>query len=298
MNICKDKLMGCIIGGAIGDAIGNAYEGQQPHDDLTMDMDKEWFLTDDTQLTLATCEGITETPEPDPSIIASRYCKWFCEGRITSIGSSTLKALKDLMLGAHWALSGRTGDMSAGNGAAMRIAPLAFCLDPETDKGKLLIRDISSITHKNDEAYAAALSVCLAVYYGITGKWSTSKDLLRLITSNTPDSNIRDTIQKLHSSNIISIAEASQITGVSGYAPESVSLAIYASSMVRNIHFADILFELVSCGGDTDTIASIAGQIMGAKIGFSEIPATLVQRIPNLDFLFYTIENFATARNC
>jgi ADP-ribosylglycohydrolase len=127
-----DRLIGCIVGGAIGDGLGSAYEGKDAPFDVKLDV--EWRLTDDTQLSLATCEGLTESPNPNPEIIAAHFSEWFRERRITGIGSSTLKAMKDLMLGAHWALAGRSGEMAAGNGAAMRIAPLAFCLNPEEDQ--------------------------------------------------------------------------------------------------------------------------------------------------------------------
>ena len=76
---------------------------------------------------------------------------------MSGLGSSTLKPLRELQVGGHWALVGRSGEYAAGNGAAMRIAPLAF--KQQVDRQTL--KDICSITHKNDEAYTGAL----AIYY-------------------------------------------------------------------------------------------------------------------------------------
>lgn len=54
----RDRALGCILGGAIGDALGGPYEGKRPpvelHDEARLS------LSDDTQLTLATCEAVVE----------------------------------------------------------------------------------------------------------------------------------------------------------------------------------------------------------------------------------------------
>src|SRR4029077_20623763 len=112
---------------------------------------------------LATCEALAEGDDPDPELIAASMLRWFRARRLTGLGASTLKALRDLDAGAHWALAGRKGDRAAGNGAAMRIAPLAFCIDPETDHGRRTVRDVCRITHHNDEAHIGALAVALAI---------------------------------------------------------------------------------------------------------------------------------------
>src|SRR5215475_8879071 len=134
----RDSARGCIIAGAIGDAMGIPFEGSRgplqfyPH--------KDWAISDDTQLTLATCESIIEIGEVSPKHIADRFVQWFRDRRITGMGASTLKALRDLDAGQHWALAGAKGERAAGNGAAMRIAPLAFCLDPKNTGDRQLIR--------------------------------------------------------------------------------------------------------------------------------------------------------------
>jgi ADP-ribosylglycohydrolase len=95
----QDRVLGCIVGGAIGDALGGPYEGQAGA--VTLRPDAPWRLSDDTQLTLATCEAITATGAVSPAAIPDHFTRWFCEGRITGVGSRTLKALQDLAAGAH-----------------------------------------------------------------------------------------------------------------------------------------------------------------------------------------------------
>ena len=156
-----DPILGCIVGGAIGDAMGGPYEGRMPS--FQIDYDADWRLSDDTQLTLATCEAITKAGCVNPAVIASEMAAWFAEGRVQGIGASTFAACKRSPAAQHWALAGMRGAAQAGNGAAMRAAPLAFLLEPTDPSDLRTIRDVSRITHHNDEAYTGALSVVAAV---------------------------------------------------------------------------------------------------------------------------------------
>jgi ADP-ribosylglycohydrolase len=142
MKPLHDRIVGCIVGGAIGDYIGSPLEGRSGPLEVIIPAASE--ITDDTQLTLATCEAIVRAGRPDPEAIARSFGEWFSQRRIRGIGSSTLKALRDISSGAHWALAGASGERSAGNGAAMRIAPLAFCVDPTSPEGRLAIKEVSS----------------------------------------------------------------------------------------------------------------------------------------------------------
>src|ERR1044071_5006690 len=88
-----DGAHGCILGGAIGDAMGGPFEGQKGP--LRFCEHSHWKISDDTQLTLATCESIIETGKVSPEHIASRFVDWYRARRITGMGSRTLKALRD-----------------------------------------------------------------------------------------------------------------------------------------------------------------------------------------------------------
>lgn len=151
-----DCIRGCIIGGIIGDAMGGPFEGQSGP--LRFQEHTASSISDDSQLTLATCESIIELGKVSPEHLAQRFVHWYRARRITGMGASTLKALRDLDAGVHWALAGAKGEMAAGNGAAMRIAPLAFHLDPAINEERQIIRDVCRITHHNEESYAGALS--------------------------------------------------------------------------------------------------------------------------------------------
>jgi len=298
-----DSFKGSIICGAIGDAWGSAYENLPPKKDTSttyypfgkMPIPKrKWKFTDDTQLTLATCEAISSKGSVCPKIIAETFVKYFREKKITGVGASTLKALRELNLGAHWSQVGRKGTYAAGNGAAMRIAPLAFC----QNVSKKQIYDVCSITHHNAEAYAGAL----AIYYAV--KKMKNKQLnpsfLKTIATALPDTLVKDRILEINKNyKNQSISTVAKI-GNDGYVVNSVPLAIFSASKIKKNNIENIFKEIIDSGGDTDTNASMAGQIMGTYIGYSTVPHRLIQKIQKLKgFLWGTsiIEGFINSKN-
>lgn len=275
----------------MGDATGGAFEGQTGP--VKFGDHREWRISDDTQLTLATCESIIEVRGVvDPEHIAGRFVHWFRERRITGMGGSTLKALRDLDAGLHWALAGAKGEMAAGNGAAMRIAPLAFHLNPKEDRQ--VIRDVCRLTHHNEEAYAGALAVALAIRYLAFDQTAEPAKLLDHVLQHLPDSRVRDRIEELNKlDGERSVAEVGTVFGSSGYVVESVPLALYAARLSEHLPFDQVLRSAIEPGGDTDTVASITGQVAGAWIGAQQIPRTLIDSLPDAQSIERITDEFA-----
>lgn len=283
MNI-KDRLEGCIIGGAIGDAWGSAYEHVTPTDNsrtyflgVVPKPITNWQFTDDTQLTVITLEAISNTDKLTPEALADLFTDYFRRGIISGIGSSTLKAFQELQQGGHWSQVGRTGEYAAGNGAAMRIAAFAFW----EKFSRADIRDFCRITHRNDEAYTGALAVITAIRQLLDRDRDGSTDLIGRIIPHLPDTRVRDRLIELNSTKVLSIKAAAEF-GTSGYVVESIPFPIYCASQVSRLGMKQMFQEIIACGGDTDTNASIAGQIAGAFTGIHNIPTDLIHRLKEL----------------
>ena len=287
-----DSILGCIVGGAIGDAVGAAFEGAEsvPPADVWL-TDNSRRLTDDTQLTLATCEALTQVGSPDPAAIAAACLRWFREGRLTGLGASTLKALRDLDAGAHWALAGRKGERAAGNGAAMRIAPLAFVVDPAQDESRRLIRDVCRITHHHDEAYAGALAVVLTVRAAAGRVCSLAQ-----VAAALPDTSVRDRLHVYAGlPSTMPLTEVARRHGASGFLVESVPFALLAARRLGELGFTGLLEQVIAAGGDTDTNASLVGQIAGAALGLEGLPKDLVKDLPEAEMVLEITRAFAAA---
>jgi ADP-ribosylglycohydrolase len=248
MRPAPDVVRRCIIAGAAGDAIGGIRERNAK------------TFSDDTQLTLATCEAIMAAGGCEPRVIAERMLAWFEQGEITGVGSSTLKALRDLQAGAHWALAGARGEMAAGNGAAMRAAPLAFVLDPHQDRDRTRLRDITRITHHHDEAYVGALAVVVGTRRAAAGlDWSHAA-----IAAALPDSRVRDNMLRaadLAGRDFETVAAA---IGTGGFVAETVPAAMELARWMQSVGFESGMRDMNRLGGDADTIGAIAGQLWAA----------------------------------
>ncbi len=131
------RYLGCLLGLAVGDALGAPIEFRPPKTfEPVIDMKGggpfnlspgQW--TDDTSLALCLAESLIEKQGFDPVDQLERYCRWFNEGYLSSngtcfdIGTTTLNALQ------HFMLSGEpypriTDERSASNGSLMRLAPV------------------------------------------------------------------------------------------------------------------------------------------------------------------------------
>ena len=279
----SERFEGCIIGGAIGDAYGSAFENlsEPTNDDNFYPFGKpepivpKWNITDDTQLTLATCESISEHSTLQTEHLANTLLQYYKHRKITGIGSSTLQALKALEVGSHWQHAGRTGEFAAGNGAAMRIAPLAFIKIISREQ----IRDACIITHNNDEAYVGALSVVLAIKAILNGSWTGKENLLEIIIEQIPDTRVRDRFIEINALNNL---ETISKLGNNGYVVNSIPLAITYASKVQELGIETMYKQLIDIGGDTDTNCSIAGQIAGTLIGLDNIPSHLITKLKQL----------------
>jgi len=282
--IKSDRVVGCILGGAAGDAFGVPFEG----DSLPLNVELNGQrISDDTQLTLATCEALIATNcIVTPSVIAARFASWHENRRIHGMGASTFKALSELVAGGHWALVGRKGEYAAGNGAAMRIAPLAFCLNPKEPGARQQIRDVSRITHHHEEAYVGALAVTIAIRAAWDGTWNGGSDLVLHVLESIPDSKVRDRLSKMTQLKTNTpIVDAARRFGCSGYVVESVPLALYAAQQTPILGFGTLVREVICAGGDTDTTASIAGQIAGTFLGEKELPRHLLKQLDEFSFI-------------
>jgi ADP-ribosylglycohydrolase len=157
----------------------------------------------------------------------------------------------------------------------MRIAPLALFLNCDQPADRRVIRDVCRITHRNDEAYVGALAVLRAMQF--SRPVASPPERIAAIAGALPDTNVRDALETLAALPVESSArDAAAVIGTSGYVAHSVPLAIFIAS--RAVDLETAILDAVGCGGDTDTVGSMVGQILGAR--GHQVPPQWIARIP------------------
>src|SRR5262249_32970259 len=161
----------------------------------------------------------------------------------------------------------------------VRIAPLAFCVDPTQADAWRLIRDVCRITHHSDEAAVGALAVVLSIRSRLA---TPGADLsLTSLATQLPDTSVRDRLLAYDALPAeISLGEVAERYGASGYVADSVPLALLAAKRFIGADFAQMLTEIISAGGDIDSNAALAGQVFGTACGLAGPPRDLVDRLP------------------
>ena len=275
-----------MLGLAIGDALGMPVEGAHPaalrrhfphglREFLPAPArglgPGQW--TDDTQMMLMHAESIVATGRVDPEDIARRFVAWMESGEMRGPGRTTVWAIRNLRRGLSWRESGIAGPMRAGNGVAMRIAPVGLFLCRDLDALREAVERAGIITHREPESVHAARAVAYAVarlargdadldtllddVIGFIGPSQTAENIARaqtLLAANVPPD------------------EALAELGTTAWAVHTAAAAFYCFLRTPG-DFEETVVAAVMGGHDTDTTAAVAGAISGAYNGVEIIPA-------------------------
>jgi ADP-ribosylglycohydrolase len=116
------------------------------------------------------------------------------------------------------------------------------------------------------------------------------------IAAQLPDTSVRDRLAAYgRLPQAVRLAEAAAQYGASGYVIESVPFALFAAQRVEALGFTGLLEQIILAGGDTDTNASLAGQVVGTELGLAGLPRDLVAGLPQADMVMGIASEFAAA---
>ncbi len=280
----EDAILGCLLGTAVGDAIGLPCEGlsRKRLERMFPDLDGHRFLfgrgmtSDDTEHTAMLAQALIVSAgdaERFARDFAWRLRGWLL-GLPAAVGLATLRALAKLWVGFPPA---RSGVFSAGNGPAMRSALLGVCYGDDPEKLRALVRANTRITHTDPKAEHGAMAVAVAAYFASQGKDVSEEGyvgaLAKMLGQDAGEM-IGLAERALHATGLTTEGFARDLglhKGVSGYVFHTVPVALHA----WNLHPTDFraaVLKAIRCGGDTDTVAAIVGALVGARVGKDGIP--------------------------
>ncbi|MEE9258899.1 MAG: ADP-ribosylglycohydrolase family protein [Nitrospinaceae bacterium] len=235
-----------MLGAIAGDIIGSVYEAANIKTTEFPLFREDSSFTDDTVLTVALADSILHGAD-----FTDKLKEYYNLYPNAGYGISFI----------GWASSAsREPYNSWGNGSAMRVSPVGFAFDSleeVLDRAK----QSAEVTHNHEEGIKGAQAVAAAVFLARTGE---GKDSIKQYIENTFGYAMEeplDSIRKHYSFN--------------GSCQGSVPQAITA--FLESVDIEDAIRKAVSIGGDSDTIACIAGGI--AHAFYKEMPEEIVDHV-------------------
>lgn len=277
----RKAIIGSLIGTAIGDALGLPAEGlnRRAIARRWARLDRYHFVwgrgmfSDDTEHTLMLAKAWLQQPKDVKAFRnqLARSLRWWLLALPAGVGLGTARAIIRLWLGIS---PERSGVRSAGNGAAMRSAILGVLVPDDRDRRQTFVEAASRVTHTDERALEAAHIVAEAAAAATLGL--SNVEILPRLAACISSHELTERWQHLNESLRAedSVDQFASRIGcekaVSGFAPNTVVVALYSWLRHRD-DFPETLLAVIRCGGDTDTVAAIAGGIAGAEMD----PATL-----------------------
>ena len=260
------KLKDAIYGLAVGDALGVPFEFKERLTFYCNDMigngtHKQPIGTwsDDTSMTLATCDSIKNFGSINCDDIRGRFEKWLFNNQYTPFGK-----VFDCGFTCSEAIYNKEGSndiMSNGNGSLMRILPLAFIPGISDEQ----IKDVSAITHAHDISKEGCL-IYMRIAQGLINGNNLSKLIDKIVYENSIYKRLR----------YINSIQENQIKST-GYIVDTLEAAIWC--ILHTDNYKDCVLKAVNLGGDTDTIAAVAGGLAGIIYGYNNIPMEWINNL-------------------
>lgn len=226
------------IGALIGDYCGSIYEWNNTHEENpnTIEILKNGKFTDDSVLTVAIMDWLTQTGGENTNILPVIIRNWYNKYPDAGYGGKF----------RTWAISGKNEPIgSFGNDAGMRVSPCAFyantleeCLD--------LAKKSAEVTHNHEEGIKGAQAIAEAIYLARSGAGkSDMKDIIEKDFGYNLDQRLDTIGTKAHR-----FDATCQVT-----VPEAIICFLNSND------FIDCIQKSIWIGGDSDTIATMACSI-------------------------------------
>jgi ADP-ribosyl-[dinitrogen reductase] hydrolase len=280
----QNSLEGCLLGCAVGDSICLPYEGIGPRrlgKMIKLPLRHRFFfgrglVSDDTDHSVFVAQSLARHPN-DPERFA-RALAWRLRFWLlclpAGIGLATLRSIVRLWCGVP---PSRSGVFSAGNGAAMRAAIIGVLHAGDRDLRQRFIKASSVMTHSDPRAeFGAQVVADLAAFLTSNGTRPTVAELGEIFHRAGEGGDWRETVRRTLDACLSGDLEDAVTPeglkrGVSGFVLHTLPVAVAAWF----IHFGDFrktIESIAVLGGDTDTVAAIAGSLAGISCTKKGIP--------------------------
>lgn len=284
-------ILGCMLGTLAGDAVGLNREGLSRRRGIRLYGEGPLmpnlamgcgFYSDDTEHAQMTARALAIS-DGNPKLF-SEELSWQLRNWLLTlpagIGLATLRSCLKLLVGFQ---PSHSGVFSAGNGPAMRSAIIGVVVKSDQQIAEF-IEQCTRITHVDPKAVEGALLVAQAARLKVSGQTISPIEFLKVSASRITGRELQDYIHQAvvclkENRSPKEFADAQGWKhGVSGYINHTVPAALYCWACFPD-DFRKCVEQAVLLGGDTDTVAAIAGATCGANLGYEKIPEDWLSRV-------------------
>ena len=312
-----DRVLACLLGGAVGDALGFEVEFQSLSDirerfgpegiqQPALNRAGKMVVSDDTQMTLFTAEGLIESIARNGSTstadgldaVRAATLDWYAmqTGRDAGDRLAEYAVLREgrapgtTCMGA--CSDGATGtpedpiNNSKGCGGVMRVAPVGLWLGLGDDETFELAARCAAQTHGHPSGYLSAGAIA-SIVRNLLGGLGPGRCAERSIEIARNWTGAGETVAAMeHAREMAGQRSADRAGAVAQLGEgwvgeEALAIGLYSALVASD--FADAVRIASNHGGDSDSTASIAGQIHGAWKGLAGIPHAWIRRLDALD---------------
>jgi ADP-ribosyl-[dinitrogen reductase] hydrolase len=265
-----DRALGAYLGLAVGDALGATVEFMLPreirhrygeHRDI---IGGGWLklnpgrVTDDTEMSLALGRALIASNGWNANAVADEFVVWL-RSKPLDVGNTCRRGIRRYMLDGS--LSGPESEADGGNGAAMRILPLALATLHDGEAFKRQALEQAHITHNHPLSDAATLALGDMVRLLVTGgDIKACRELANALLQEHPEFRFDPWPGR-----------------ASGYIVDTVQTVLH--HFFHSDSFERCVIDTVNCGEDADTTGAIAGMLAGALHGAASIPQRWLSRL-------------------
>ncbi|MBR5288030.1 MAG: DUF1768 domain-containing protein [Clostridia bacterium] len=298
-----------LLGLAVGDALGVPYEfssrekmRRNPATDMVgfgTHYQPEGSWSDDTAMALCTADSLLKGLNPEDMM--KKYAAWLHRAQYTAAGVvfdsglTCRRAIDRYEAGVDIDLCGDYSEWGNGNGALMRIFPIALWQSLKTprekkDTAQFLqpVHAVSSLTHGHERGL-----ICCGIYTMILDEWLHSggeETMLNAFSRGFERAKALYTkmggafSQEMNTPGLFIHPEALRTYAMddlraSGYAVHTLHAALWC--LLTTDNYSDCVLRAVNMGEDTDTTAAVAGSLAGVVYGRKAIPEKWMEALKN-----------------
>jgi len=302
----RSRILGAVLGAAVGDALGHPTEFLSHHQiqsrfgpqgvtgfELWWERDWQWFApyTDDTQMAEIVLRSLLSHAKGGVAMevvmeqIAKGFARWSVEpqGGHRAPGNACMRGAGRLAAGVHWRDAGGADD--GGCGSVMRAYPFGLLFFDDVERAEHWAVEHSRMTHQHPIALAACAAMAVGVAHEVRGTAPATVLSAMVDAAGRYDAETASMAEKAVDEVAAGADPGEVLERLQGWAAHE---AIAAAMFVVARHERDLpgaLLEGANAAGDSDSIATLAGALLGARLGIEALPPDWVRDIERTDEL-------------